>query len=462
MGVRKSDSLGEIVLDRKPKRVYLWFIKGERGARRGAKANRDQGQEEKEASEGSLKTEGKSVAPARGERLRARKSLTREETRLNPLTLKGLNKMSHEISIQNGKAEAAFAREAAWHGLGAVTPEGATVDELFDLAGLGWEVEKSGLYVLNGTEYSLVPDTVAVRRKDTGAALGVVTPKYGLVQNESLKSLVKAAVGEGPVAESAFAIFGGRQVYILTQNEDYAIKAGKVDDLHKSYILFGNSHDGSRRVFVLPTDVRVVCNNTVQAAVGVKGANIGREGVSIRHAEGTVQNRLADLREALEAARRYGITVRETMETLAAADLSDTRRDRFFRAVVDLALPPLPAKREITLDDVLRASDTSKGDKGSLRERRREELLDSILSDYAWEVQSNGLPEGSAYTAYQAVSDVFESRGSYRGTATERAENEFAARLNGKASRLRSGSLTLLNEILADPVQETVTVALSA
>lgn len=67
------------------------------------------------------------------------------------------------------------------------------------------------------------------------------------------------------IIESAGALNDGKRVFITLKMSD-AIMAKRGDTINQ-YIVIANSHDGSLAITALVTNVRVVCNNTLTAAM---------------------------------------------------------------------------------------------------------------------------------------------------------------------------------------------------
>ena len=64
--------------------------------------------------------------------------------------------MAHEIEIVNGQAHMAFAGETPWHGLGVPVSNDLTPDQMMEVAGLNWTVEKIPAYsTINGEQVSI-------------------------------------------------------------------------------------------------------------------------------------------------------------------------------------------------------------------------------------------------------------------------------------------------------------------
>jgi phage/plasmid-like protein (TIGR03299 family) len=355
--------------------------------------------------------------------------------------------MSHEITIKrNGQAEAAFSLTEAWHGLGTTTTEPVTVEELFNLAGLGWTVSMVPVltqFAEPGGEPKLipVPDMRAIQRNDTGFVTGVVSGKYVTFQNSALLDIAKEVFLDAKVGESAFSLFGGKKVVLAIRLGEDSVKCGKREDGHRTFLLLSTGHDGISPILALGTDTRVVCNNTFTLAVN--GAK-AEETVKIRHSA-KHSERVADLVEALKMIREGHEGHFKMLRKLSRARLSKDHRAEYFGKVVDLVLP-VPSDK---VGAMVLAQAEADAKLPSLRERRRDDLLDTILSMYDWEVQTNGMSPDSAYTAFQSVSDAVEHVVvTARGSDIERAENKFVSRTTGKGAAIKSEAFDLLSGIL--------------
>ena len=58
----------------------------------------------------------------------------------------------------------------------------------------------------------------------------------------------------------------GEKIWLLAKFPDY-IRIGKKGDPIEKFVLLYNSHDGSSKIRVKLTPIRVVCNNTLTAAL---------------------------------------------------------------------------------------------------------------------------------------------------------------------------------------------------
>lgn len=106
----------------------------------------------------------------------------------------------------------------------------------------------------------------AVVRSDTGASLGVVKGQYTLFTNTEAFDFVEQVLqtGAGDVEiETCGALWGGKEVFILARKPEPIKIAG--DEVYHYQMLL-TAHNGKRKVSFYPTNVRVVCANTVALA----------------------------------------------------------------------------------------------------------------------------------------------------------------------------------------------------
>lgn len=157
-----------------------------------------------------------------------------------------------------------YVGEVPWHGLGAkydTPPE--TSEEIIHGAGLGWTVSAEPMI----TERSgKVPNYHCIYRDDTNTPLGVVNQKrLQLVQNTETFGAVDGLLGGDLIFDTAASLSGGEKVFgCFKISGKYKV----LDDDVDHYFVILNEHlrpDG--RVTVLNTPVRVVCQNTLSAAL---------------------------------------------------------------------------------------------------------------------------------------------------------------------------------------------------
>jgi phage/plasmid-like protein (TIGR03299 family) len=239
--------------------------------------------------------------------------------------------MSHEIDMSNGRANMAYAKgsETPWHGLGFTVAPDATVDEWAVAGGLKFTVVKGELLFKGADgvvrEAGNKLNRSVLYRDDTMAPLSIMSvSKYKIHQPADILSFI-ADVSHAmnwPV-ETVGSLFGGRKIWALLRiPEEYALPGG---DVVKGYLLVTTSFDGSTGTEFRYVTVRVVCNNTLEMAMGEKA-----HGAIVYH------SREIDI-EAVKADLGIGLSVWSTFiekaKALAAKTISTAQATTILRKV---------------------------------------------------------------------------------------------------------------------------------
>lgn len=177
--------------------------------------------------------------------------------------------MAHMIDTTTGRAAMAYTGQTPWHGLGQALTPGADVDTWTREAGLGYTVLESPVQYSTPatTELQSWPARKVLHRSDTGAPLAVVSDSYHVVQPAEVMDFFRKLVDLGGFQlETAGALSDGRRVWALASVGDAAPVVDR--DLVRPYLLLGTSYDGTMATVAKFTAIRVVCNNTITAAVG--------------------------------------------------------------------------------------------------------------------------------------------------------------------------------------------------
>lgn len=179
----------------------------------------------------------------------------------------------------------ASAKEIPWHKLGQVVPNVMTSREAIELANLDFQVGKMKIFGQYPEEDRIklekkgieIYNNFATYRRDTGHPFGLVKGRYEVVQNSEAFDFFDAIVGEGKaIYETAGALGDGEKVFI-TAKLPYTFRIKGIDEID-NYILLTMTHDGSGAIEAMVTHIRVVCANTLAAAL-----NSGRNKVKMKH-----------------------------------------------------------------------------------------------------------------------------------------------------------------------------------
>jgi phage/plasmid-like protein (TIGR03299 family) len=173
--------------------------------------------------------------------------------------------MAHNINYNSNTGKYAFfsVKVKAWHNIGQIVEDYPTSEEAIKFAGLDYEVQKQKLF----TAEEELKNYFATVRTDTKQILGVVGAKYEVVQNKTAFTFFNSLVndGSGIKYETAGALGNGERIFITAKMPEI-IRIGRKDVIEK-YIFLTTSHDGSGSIMAAFTPVRIVCNNTLNAAL---------------------------------------------------------------------------------------------------------------------------------------------------------------------------------------------------
>ena len=238
-----------------------------------------------------------------------------------------------------------YVREKPWHGLGVEVKEAPTSADALVYAGLDWEVMQENVYTEGGI---LVPGYRVNLRNTDNAALGIVSDRYKVVQNEDAFQFTDDLLGEGVTYETAGALQGGRKVWMLARMPHRYIIAG---DEIAPYLVVMNSHDGSSGIKVAMTPIRVVCQNTLNLAL-----SSAKRVWTTKHTE-NVMSRVHEARETLLLAEAYMGELGRGIDTLSQIKLTDKKvmefMQEFFSVTPDM--PEVQRKNNLRLLDNMKA-----------------------------------------------------------------------------------------------------------
>ena len=114
-----------------------------------------------------------------------------------------------------------------------------------------------------------VSDFVAITRADTGKVFQIATQKYQPVQNREVADFFREYCEAGKATMETIGGLRGATIWALAKlNGDKTIGG---DDKLTGYMLLATAHDASLATVGRPTQVRVVCHNTLTCALGGKG-----------------------------------------------------------------------------------------------------------------------------------------------------------------------------------------------
>ena len=234
--------------------------------------------------------------------------------------------MSHDIAGIKGKEEFAYAGERPWHGLGTQVPGLMKTLEALRIARMDWDVSKVQASIMDANGIRDIPDCFANVRSDNGAILGTVGKVYAVVNNRDAFSFFDHVLGEGHgQIETAGALGIGEKVFMMARFPEVSeIVKG---DMMEQFLLVSTSHDGSSNIEVMTTSVRVVCQNTLTAAL--KSAT---NRVKIRHTSNW-EGKMYEAEKTIKESRKYWAEMEAACKHLAATSVTRVEVGAFMDAM---------------------------------------------------------------------------------------------------------------------------------
>jgi phage/plasmid-like protein (TIGR03299 family) len=273
--------------------------------------------------------------------------------------------------------------DVPWHGIGTVLEGVLTSDEAIKAAKLTWKVDQIPVFAADNWAKQ-IPGYLANVRNDTKEVLGIVSDRYCVAQNKDVFAFADELIGNGRVKctyETAGSLFNGRRVFMLVNMP----KGRIVGDEYQPYLCLSNAHDGSACLQVFLTGIRIVCNNTLQAALRTT-----KRKISIRHLSG-MQNRKEEAIRTMGAASKYFHDLEVFASELAGKKVNIEKvLDKLFPVSRDMSKRQLESNKEVKA------------------------LIKTILR------QKDDLQNvrGTAWGAYQAIADYRSNAEPGRKTAT--------------------------------------------
>ena len=301
--------------------------------------------------------------------------------------------------------------ERAWHGMGVVTEGTLPAREAFETADALFTVEKRELVYPFEYEQPIGLDwqksgTFAVVRTDTQQLLGVVSKQYEIVQNDSLLRMAEF-IREEVDMDCVIVLSDGAKVCFTA-----TLRGAETDivpgDTVKRRIVGYLGHDGKTGCGAKFTNIRVVCQNTLTAAMQDSGAHS-----SITHKNGA-NNNFDALISSIDVARQDFVTECELMREFSRASMGYSAFDEFVDEVYNI-------------------------DEGQVF-RKREKLQTAFRHGYGWDFAPN-----SVWSAVNAITQVETST---RGTTAAKGRSQFARGTFGAGAQISKKAFAVAQALI--------------
>ncbi len=330
--------------------------------------------------------------------------------------------MAHNLNQENGRTSFFSVKEKPWHGLGQIVETAQTSEQAIVLGGLDFTVEKTKVFAeipqTIGTKMSQVSDKYATYRTDNGSVFGIVGNHYTPVQNRDAFNFFDSIVGANEaIFETAGCLFDGRTIFITAKLPGH-IKVAN-NDLIEQYLFLTSSHDGTGAVQAAFTPIRIVCNNTLNAALSQCSNK-----VSIRHTR-SASDTLKEAHKIMGISNQLKNELQEVFQRMAKVQITDPE-------LLDFIKRAMSPNREVM----------SKLDAQEELSSRFKNTVDDVYA-YAMssETQQMNSTKGTVFGAYNAITGYFQNVKTYKtnedklnsiifGTGERRQQRAFDLALN--------------------------------
>lgn len=165
----------------------------------------------------------------------------------------------------------AYVGQQPWHGLGNQLAPKQPLEAWARAAGMDWRIESSEVRFVsgNGTLGAIhaYPEQRVLYRSDTKMPLSVVSSRYQIVQPAEILEFYRDLTEVGGFElETAGVLKEGRNFWALARTGQTGTLKGK--DVVSGYLLLASACDRTLATTAQFTSIRVVCNNTLQIALG--------------------------------------------------------------------------------------------------------------------------------------------------------------------------------------------------
>ena len=307
--------------------------------------------------------------------------------------------------------------EVAWHGLGTVTAGTLPAREAFEKANALFTVEKRELtyprevvgYTSEDSVVRYTPEPAGVFgvvRTDSQQLLGVVSKQYEIVQNDSLLRMAEFIREEVDMDCVIVLSHGAKVCFTAT------LRGAQTDivpgDTVKRRIVGYLGHDGKTGCGAKFTNIRVVCQNTLTAALTESGAHS-----SITHKNGA-NNNFDALINSIDVARQDFVTECELMREFSRASMGVSQ----FNEMIDEVY-------NISEDDVF---------------RKRQRLERAFTSGYGSEYAPRSI--------WSAVNAITQIETSTRDTTKSKGAAQFARGTFGVGAQISKRAFAVAHDLV--------------
>lgn len=234
-----------------------------------------------------------------------------------------------------------------WHGLGNKLAPKQPLEVWKRAAGMDWTIEEADVRFVSAGNRNLgsihaFPEQKVLYRSDTKAPLSVVSARYQVVQPEEILEFYRDLTEIGGFQlETAGVLRQGRKLWALARTGQSGMLKGK--DEVNGYLLLATACDGTLATTAQFTSIRVVCNNTLQIALG--------------NSAGAIKVSHRSQFDAAAVKRQLGIAVSTwdafmaRTKALSERKVTDSAAEAFLRRVLTYSTANLPDRETVAVNE---------------------------------------------------------------------------------------------------------------
>ena len=232
--------------------------------------------------------------------------------------------MAHNLKTnQDGQKAMAYNELAGkpWHSLGTPVHGPMTAE----VAAQVWPFEyyQEDIFDPKGQR---IEDYKSIRINDTHKLMAVGGAGYTIIQPREVAAFAEDLHDQNVQVDTAGALGDGERIWMLLHTPDYKFEPIKGDE-HRMFTLITNAYDLSAALEARYTDIRVVCENTVNMATQGNPAVI-----KLRHTV-NVKSRMNMAAEIFKGYQRSTKDYQECMKLLAKHPINDNMIAEFERSM---------------------------------------------------------------------------------------------------------------------------------
>lgn len=307
--------------------------------------------------------------------------------------------MSHNLYSINNRYSFAYTGAMAWHGLGQALDPNATLEEWLQAAGFDFEILGSPVTYTdsNGVEHTF-PARQALFRSDTGAAISIMSDGYKVVQPDAVMRFFEDLCSDrGWSLETAGVLGTGGKYWSLAKASETAEHNGSI---HNLYLLLATSADGTLATTVQGTDVRVVCQNTLEMSLESKKTG---KPIKVRHSSIFDSDKIKRELDLIDLDRSWA-DFQSKLSSLESVRVSPEEATAFFSELLrpETKAKPRGEHRAQSFADLL-GSSVGGAYRGPVKTQDKERAIRGLAELQSSYVSAPGAAPGTAYGLVQGV-----------------------------------------------------------